>query len=449
MTNKEEQLSSDVSIDRDALYQLVWAEPMLKVAARFGVSSSYMARVCAALSVPRPAAGYWGKAAVGRAPPAPALPPARPGEQLSWIKGEAVSTPAQGERSSSDAENSAQRRLTSDESGCRAIKAEKASVHHIVSGAKAHFEKGRFSHELGYLKPDKKTLVDLIVTPATLDRALTFANGLFQALESRQHRVLFERDYEESHRRAPDVLERPPGPLDSYTNLWSPSYPTVVFVGTVGFGLTIVEMAEEALARYVDGKYIRDSEYQPPKRRYRHDATWTIKRQFPTGRLRLQVYSAFRGTHWMRHWDENDQPLDSMIQVFVTTLEKSVSEVTKQIDETIRKLEVQRQEWEVQREKWRREEEQRLIAEAQKQSHDELRRIMSAWIEARDREAFFKDVERRAAEISGDRREQLLGQLKRGRTLVSTTDVLDQFARWRSPEERLEPQRLLAARASS
>ena len=32
----------DAGLTREALYELVWSEPMLKVAAQFGVSSSYM-----------------------------------------------------------------------------------------------------------------------------------------------------------------------------------------------------------------------------------------------------------------------------------------------------------------------------------------------------------------------------------------------------------------------
>jgi hypothetical protein len=47
---------------------MVWSEPMLRVAARFGVSSSHMARVCTLLNVPRPERGYWAKLAVGKAP---------------------------------------------------------------------------------------------------------------------------------------------------------------------------------------------------------------------------------------------------------------------------------------------------------------------------------------------------------------------------------------------
>jgi hypothetical protein len=50
-------------ISREALYALVWSEPMTRVAERFGVSGSYMARVCELMNVPRPERGYWAKLA--------------------------------------------------------------------------------------------------------------------------------------------------------------------------------------------------------------------------------------------------------------------------------------------------------------------------------------------------------------------------------------------------
>ena len=71
--NPPPDLPHDSTVTREALYELVWAEPMLRVAARFGVSSNYMARVCTLLNVPRPARGYWAKLAVGKAPEQPTL----------------------------------------------------------------------------------------------------------------------------------------------------------------------------------------------------------------------------------------------------------------------------------------------------------------------------------------------------------------------------------------
>lgn len=73
-------------LTRDGLYSLVWSEPMLKVGARFDVSSSYMARVCSLLNVPRPERGYWAKLAVGKASPKPQLPDPLPGDPLVWSR---------------------------------------------------------------------------------------------------------------------------------------------------------------------------------------------------------------------------------------------------------------------------------------------------------------------------------------------------------------------------
>ena len=67
-------------ITREELYELVWSTPMTKVAEKFEVSGSYLARVCTELRVPRPERGYWAKLAVGKAPQRPALPEPLPGD---------------------------------------------------------------------------------------------------------------------------------------------------------------------------------------------------------------------------------------------------------------------------------------------------------------------------------------------------------------------------------
>ena len=67
---------------REELYGLVWSEPMTKVAQRFNVSGSYLARICEVMKVPRPDRGYWQKLAVGKAPAPEPLPEAQPGDQV-------------------------------------------------------------------------------------------------------------------------------------------------------------------------------------------------------------------------------------------------------------------------------------------------------------------------------------------------------------------------------
>jgi hypothetical protein len=170
----------EASLTREALYELVWSEPMLKVAARFGVSSSYMARVCTLLYVPRPERGYWAKLAVGKAPKQPALPEPRPGDPLEWSRD---GTPPKRARPQPKPQENKRRKR-------HKARTPLPDRHPLTTDVKPLFEAGRLSYNAGYLKPAKRLLVDLAVTKTGLDKALSFANQLFLALESRGHRVL-------------------------------------------------------------------------------------------------------------------------------------------------------------------------------------------------------------------------------------------------------------------
>src|SRR5688572_25778112 len=92
MTDKNDGVTSQSEADtkfpvtREALYKKVWSQPMLALANEYGVSSSYLARVCSRLNVPRPERGYWAKLAAGRMLKQPPLPEARAGDELEWSK---------------------------------------------------------------------------------------------------------------------------------------------------------------------------------------------------------------------------------------------------------------------------------------------------------------------------------------------------------------------------
>jgi hypothetical protein len=167
-------------VDREKLYEEVWAEPMIVVAARYGVSSSFLARVCTRMRVPSPERGYWAKRAVGKAPPKPALPEARAGDELEWSRnGEprrikrAVPQPA-----------SASPRIRSRP------KSERPNRHLLLIHAAEHFRAAR-ELDSGYLRPSKRLIVDVFVSTATLDRALDLANELFLTFEDHSHPVTY------------------------------------------------------------------------------------------------------------------------------------------------------------------------------------------------------------------------------------------------------------------
>lgn len=154
-------------VSRDELYRLVWSEPMTKIAERFDVSGSYLARVCTLFDVPRPERGYWAKLAVGKAPPQAPLPAPQPGDPLRWSR--------EGERVAAPSPQAPPRRKAE-----KKVRIARNRLHGLIRGAKTHFENGRPVKEGAYLKPYKKLLVDVTASEAGLDKALNLANDLFQ-----------------------------------------------------------------------------------------------------------------------------------------------------------------------------------------------------------------------------------------------------------------------------
>lgn len=83
----DQQSAGTFPVTREQLYLQVWAEPMLKVAERYNVSSSFLARVCGEMNVPRPQRGYWAKLVVGIVSEQPPLPEPGAGDLLEWGRG--------------------------------------------------------------------------------------------------------------------------------------------------------------------------------------------------------------------------------------------------------------------------------------------------------------------------------------------------------------------------
>ncbi len=57
------------------LYQLVWSEPLRKLAKRFGISGVAIAKRCRKSNIPLPGLGYWAKKEAGKKVFQPAFPP--------------------------------------------------------------------------------------------------------------------------------------------------------------------------------------------------------------------------------------------------------------------------------------------------------------------------------------------------------------------------------------
>ena len=155
-------------ISRETLYELVWSTPMTKVAEKFEVSGSYLARVCTELRVPRPERGYWAKLAVGKAPQRPVLQEPLPGDPVVWSRTEGFPAPALPKP-----------RLTPSPRMPRPTRPV-SGTHGMIRGAKQLFLASRKIEDDDHLKPYKKLLVDVTATRAGLDKALDFTNELMK-----------------------------------------------------------------------------------------------------------------------------------------------------------------------------------------------------------------------------------------------------------------------------
>ena len=87
--------------------------------------------------------------------------------------------------------------------------------------------------------------------------------------------------------------------------------------------------------RYINGKYIREKDYIPPKQnRHIRDYSWTTKKDFPTGRLCLQAYSPYPRALWVKRWQETKAcNLISQINSIIKELEQAAVEIAHLVEE--------------------------------------------------------------------------------------------------------------------
>ena len=415
-----------MSISREGLYEAVWAEPMITVATRYGVSASYLARVCECLDVPRPPRGYWAKLQFGRSTEKPKLPVAPPGRETEWTPG----------RSPGLYTASRVLKLPSHPDASADASLNPPATHFLLKDVQAHYDAAKVSDD-GYLRPNKRLLVDVYVSKDMLARALEVANALFRELERARHPVTFASSHEHAHRPELDQREKP-GPYPLWQT-WRPARPTVTFVDTVAFGLTLYEISEEVEVRYLHGKYVR-TDAVPPRGGYRGGDGWTTKKDMPTGRLALRAYSANRHAKWEMLWKESKAgDLSRKFRTIKRELKAAVPVITKLIDDSMRQAEIEHQKWKEQLAEWKRKEREQRRVTALKESREQLLSIVDTWGLAMRIEAFFLDAERRASGLEEGSKAETATRLERARELLGGVNALRHFDSWRSPEERERP----------
>lgn len=411
-------------VSREKLYEEVWAEPMVTVAARYDVSSSFLARICTRLNVPRPSRGYWAQLEVGKADGKPPLPEPRAGDEIEWSReGPAKRLPPELPQAPVGKKRSLYPR------------GEKPDRHELLVGAREHFDDGKVL-DSGYLRPAKRRLVDVFVSTGTLERALDVANALFLALESRGHHVTLTPANQYLVR--PDLEVRSEGGKSvwSYTR-WRPDRATVVFVGTVAIGLTLFEFTEEVAVQRVNGAYVRVPETLPGRRRAATVNSWVSKRDMPSGRLGFRASSPYSRTDWVRQWTETKgSDLSSKAEQIAREIDAAAPKVAALVEEAERQETIERTQREAAFVKWKREDAEQRRLQNIKESRADLLAAIDAWGAVRRIESFFEETERRAGTLAEEQAAAVRERVRRARTLIGEADALGRLLAWKAPEER-------------
>lgn len=409
-------------VTREELHQEVWGAPMMKVAEKYGVSSSYLARVCTQLNVPRPERGYWSKLAAGHKVAVVPLPEAKPEHSLSWCRSGIVDPT----KNVIPPKPFPTRKRTSR----RKSPVSKDETHPLIRGARELFLKGRET-ENGYLKPHKWNLVDIITSREGLDTALKMANAIFLEFENRSWVVKLEAFNKQFQR--PEVDDRPAGGNTRYgVRHWAPGRSTLVYLGTVAIGLTLIEDSEEVEVAYVNGKYIPTSRLKKSQSVSR----WPSKRDLPSGRFRLRAYSPYLRTQWQREWSIREgRDLPNFVQEVARELRKATSDIAEEFAVAAEQIRKDKQAWAEQREKWRIEEDNRLRQEARTKSTESLEAIISDWGRAKTIHQFFDELETAISLSSAEEKALLHERLHAARAVMRIPDVLEVLRAWKTPDE--------------
>jgi len=330
-------------LDRVALYELVWSQPISKLAPKFGLSDVGLGKVCKRLKVPRPGVGYWTKLQHGKAPKRPPLPAAAPGHPTEVTIGPRIHREAEAPEVSPPEVK---------------VPVTLRRPHSLVQQAADLLRKGGVD-EYGRLWAPRDESLEIHVSRALLPRALRIMNSLVMALESRGHTVRIGK------------------PANGY--------------GRTG---TLAVINSEEL-RFSLREHLDRVGHEPTPKEIAEKAkhSWASWRSYDyrlSGRLKLEIDSYESG--FRKSWSDGKKtPLEEKLGPFIVGLE--VLAAHERVQRLEREEEHRR--WEEERHRAEEEAEKRRLEEERVK---ELRQLVSDWREAQEIRAFLRVVLDRSPE---------------------------------------------------
>lgn len=166
------------SVDREALYNEVWLEPVSVVAARYGLSDVGLAKICRAWAIPLPSRGYWAKVNAGRIMrqiPLPALEqPVRRFPNLVKLLPEQLAARKAAKEQSA--------RIREEVLASAPDEVIASPEHPLVRAASKRLRRRDGWPADTLVRSAPKEVLNIAVTRSALDRALTFIDSLLKAM---------------------------------------------------------------------------------------------------------------------------------------------------------------------------------------------------------------------------------------------------------------------------
>jgi hypothetical protein len=169
-------------LDRAQLYNLVWSEPIIKIAKRYGLSDVGLSKLCRRHNIPLPPRGYWAKLQAGKAVQRLALPN-NEGEDSRNAILEAVTHSKQGEGNTQEADSRLQaERLPANKI---VVPGDMSQLHPVIQQAWSAYRTVKRDPRAQYPLIDGKRHPSLSISHTNTERGLRILNAIFQAAVER------------------------------------------------------------------------------------------------------------------------------------------------------------------------------------------------------------------------------------------------------------------------
>jgi hypothetical protein len=182
-----------VTLTRKELYDLVWSEPLSRLAKKYKISDNGLRKICRRMNIPIPAMGHWQKIQYGKQVIVTKLPTKYEGKEEIILH----------EKGSDDAETDSpltqQRRLVSLIESAKDIELQVPSrlssrPDKLITSTGNYYEAYRKRHRGNYTSyPEKINVLDIEVSEENKPRALRLLDTIIKALIFRNHDVIAER----------------------------------------------------------------------------------------------------------------------------------------------------------------------------------------------------------------------------------------------------------------